>query len=151
MQFWLPSAKLLSHGHLLHGFRTVKNRRTEKIEPNRLGTERRTGTGTVPPLFLIHYCPRDGCDIRQHKSKEFLLSERSEVSRVPPFLNLIVGVLSAFSRASHSDKCDWRTRDFVVMMVTNGIEFAVDMHSWFSSFSQELNGGDVKKFVRGHT
>ena len=39
-------------GHLVYDFGTVKNRGTEKIEPNRTGTEKGTETGTVPPLVL---------------------------------------------------------------------------------------------------
>ena len=39
-------------GHLVYDFGTVKNRGTEKIEPNRTGTERGTETGTVPPLVM---------------------------------------------------------------------------------------------------
>ena len=41
-------------GHLVYDFGTVKNRGTEKIEPNRTGTEKGTETGTVQPLNSIH-------------------------------------------------------------------------------------------------
>ena len=41
---------MLSYGHLVYDFGTVKNRGTEKKEPNRPGTESGTETGTVPSL-----------------------------------------------------------------------------------------------------
>ena len=42
---------MLSYGHLVYDFGTVKNRETEKKEPNRPGTESGTETGTVPSLL----------------------------------------------------------------------------------------------------
>ena len=44
---------MLSYGHLVYDFGTVKNRGTEKKEPNRPGTESGTETGTVPSLARV--------------------------------------------------------------------------------------------------
>ena len=54
---------MLSYGHLVYDFGTVKNRGTEKKEPNRPRTESGTETGTVPSLVctvlagVMDICP----------------------------------------------------------------------------------------------